>query len=379
MPSPTPENTPELSGETVVVFHLCDASGSLGEGNASRILAVEQAVNAINEGGGIFGAELDLRFVDTKGAAAEAQAALARLIRQHGEPPLVLICDPATEAELAAQIAEDDLVAFGPAAHARRSGPIFGVDATPQEHAAFALETLAANWATLKPEGAGDEIRIAVISWPADLAGVVDIEALLDEEEPAANIVMQADLPADHDANAFDLVYAARDANANVIFTTARSHGLAALLNVLNVLALADRFTVIAPAASYDAQTIDFLADPEYASGLYLSSTWAWWGEGGLAIEAAEALGPGDEFRDWGYLQMAAAVDLARHSLEAAILEGGFESLSPATVLDALRGMQAYPALDGVFTADYSGGIRSLGELRLWQVGDEPNMLILAE
>lgn len=369
----------DLSGETIVVFHLCDASGPLSAGNASRVLAVEQAVNAINEGGGVFGAEIDLRFVDTKGTADEAQAALARLIRQHGEPPIILICDPATEAALTAQLAEDDLVAFGPATHADRGGQLFGTDATPQEHAAFALETLSENWAALKPEAAGDEIRIAVISWPAELAGPIDLEALLDPEEPAANIVMQADLPADHDANAFNLIYAARDANANVIFTTARSHGLAALLNVLNELALADRFAVVAPASGYDAQTIDYLAKPAYASGLYLTSTWAWWGEGGAAIEAADALGPGDEFRDWGYLQMAAAVDLARHVLETAILEDGFEELSPETITEALRALQAYPARDGIFTADYRGGVRSLAGLRLWQVGDEPNTLVLAE
>jgi hypothetical protein len=76
---------------------------------------------------------------------------------------------------------------------------------------------------------------------------------------------------------------------------------------------------------------------------------------------------------------MAAAVDLARHVLENAILEDGFEALSAETVLEVLRSMPAHPALDGVFTADYRGGVRSLTGLRLWQVGEEPSAISLVE
>jgi hypothetical protein len=48
-------------------------------------------------------------------------------------------------------------------------------------------------------------------------------------------------------------------------------------------------------------------------------------------------------------------------------------------VLEVLRSMPAYPALNGVFTADYRGGVRSLGGLRLWQVDEQPNAISLVE
>jgi len=138
---------------------------------------------------------------------------------------------------------------------------------------------------------------------------------------------------------------------------------------------LRERFVVAAPAFVYDSQLYDYLADPVYAEGLYLSSAWAWWNEienPGIQI-SNEGVVTG--VVDWGTLQMAAAVDIARQALEAAIVEDGFAKLSPETVNEALSSLEDYPALDGLFAVNYSDGARSLRQLRVWVVGTVPGEL----
>lgn len=368
--SPTPVDAPVLRGETIVLVHLCDASGPNAAAYASRILAAEHAMDAINETGGIFGADLDLRLADTEGTTDGAQRALARMIRQVGEGPLLLICDPVTEVAVSEQLSEDEIPALGPGLFARDDEPMFGLDATPAAHLDFFIERLVADWSTLRPEDAGNEIRVAIFAWPAGVGGeLVSEPTRVNAEELGVQIVHEAELPADLDANVFDLIYQARDANANVIYTNARGHGLAALLNALNDLGLRDRFLVAAPAVALDAQTYEFLSDPSYAQGLVLTSAWSWYDDlGSLGDDLAAQAG---DFADWGYLQTAAAIDVARHTLETAILEYGFDALSPETVSDALESLEGYPALTDTFIVNFSGGNRSLQDLRLYLVGED--------
>lgn len=374
-PSPTPINAPVLRGETIVLGHLCDASGPNAAAYASRILAAEQAVDAINADGGVFGAEVDLRLADTQGTVDGAQRALARMIRQYGEGPLLLICDPITEAPLSEQLNEDEIPALGPGLFAQEDGYVFGLDATPAAHLEFFLEQLASDWTSLRPEGAGNQIRLALFAWPAALSGeLLTEETRTRADGLAVQIVQESELPADLDVNVFDLLYQARDANTNVIYTNARGHGLAALLNALNDLGLRDRFLVAAPAVALDAQTYEYLADPSYAQGLILTSAWSWYAElGSLGEDLAAQAG---DFADWGYLQTAAAVGLVRHALETAILEDGYDALSPETVNEALESLEDYPALTGVFIVDFSGGNRSLQDLRLWRIGEDGMIVI---
>lgn len=357
--SPTPSNAPDLTGETIVLIHLCDRTGPFSAAHASRIQAVSDAVVAINENGGIFGATLDLQLTDTLGTDDGAIRALARMVRQQGESPLYLICDPVAEGAISNLLRQDELPALAPGIFSEDEGYIFALDATPQEHFIFFVKQLSASWGDWQPEGALDEIRVAVVAWPPELVGSLDSDQF---DPEVANIVMDIELAASADTNVFDLIYQARDVNANVIYTNARGFGLANLLNALQVLGLRERFVVAAPASSFDAQTIEYLADPTYATGLFLTSTWPW---------GADSAQPGD----WGYLQFSAGVAVARRALELAILDEGFENLSPETVLAALEDMDGYPVLNGLFLVDYSGGDRSLKELHVWRVGAEPDAI----
>lgn len=377
--SATPSNAPDLSGEQIVLIHLCDRTGPLGGANASRIQAVEDAVTAINAAGGIFGAELDLQFADTAGTPEDTERALARMIRENGERPLVLVCDPASELGVRETMNEDEIPGLSAGVFADEDGFLFGLDANPDQHFAFFMDDLLTHWAERKPQGAGSEIRIATLAWPEELSGALAGEELVaDAEAEGIQFVLQAQLAAEVEANVFNFVYHAREENANVIYTNVRGFGLAALLNALHDLGLRDRFVVAAPALALDAEAYAYLADPSYAEGVYLTSVWAWWQEApNPGIQAAGALGAADEVKDWGYLQMVGAVDLARRALEDAILANGFENLSPETVFAALQSLEDYQVLGGLFSVDYSGGNRSLIELRLWQVGAGQGELFL--
>ena len=339
---------------------------------------MEDAANAINAQGGIFGAQLDLRVVDSEGKAEEAQRALARTVRQYGEGPLMLICDPQTEAALREMLNEDEIPALGPGDFAERDGYIFGLDASPQEHLGFFLDELLSHWGDRKPEGSGDEIRLALISWPAEFSGAVTSEPFLaDLEELGVQVVFQTELPAELDANIFDQIYQIRDTNANVIYTNMRGFGLAELLNGLNALGLRERFVVGTPAAGYGDQLFEYLGDPGYTQGLYITTAWAWWSEENVGVQFLATLGDGAETGDWGYIQMAGAVALAQRALEEAILNEGFENLSPEAVTSALSSIEDYPVMSGLYSVGYSGGSRSLENLRTWVAGAAPGVLSL--
>jgi ABC-type branched-subunit amino acid transport system substrate-binding protein len=377
-PSATATRGPDLSGQEISLVFLCDRSGPLAAANAGRVAGVEDMVAAINASGGIFGAALDLHSADTLGSIDGAQRAEARLMRQFADTPLVLICDPLTEGALLATLDEDRVPALGPGVFAEPGGFLYGLDASPAQHLAFWLEDLAAHWANRKPDGSGDEIRLAILSWPAEQAGeAATPEVLTFAQSLGVQIVLQTELPADEPIDIFDFIYAAREQNANVIFTNARSSGLAALLNGLSDLGLRERFVVGAPAAVYDNDLYTYLADPAFAQGLYLTSAWAWWSDADTGgVQFAKDLLAGSSFKPawahWGYLQMVGAIDLARQVLENAILTNGFERLDRAAVASAL---DSYAALGGVFPVDYSAGARSLNQLAVWRVGAVPGDL----
>lgn len=376
-PSPTIANAPDLSGEQISLIHLCNRTGPFSAAHASRITAVEDAVAAINASGGIFGAELDLFFADTGNSPEAATAAYARAIRQAGEGPIMLVCDPAAELPIAELANEDEIPVLTPGVFVEEGGFLFGVDATPQDHFTFFLQDLIANWDERKPQGAGTEIRVALLTWPVDIAGYPATEqSLAYAAELGVEIVMQSEIEIDPEFNIFDIVYKLRDENANVVYTTARGDSLAGLLNALNNLGLRDRFVVGGPAVIYSAELYDTLADPAYAEGVYLTSAWHWWTETeNPGVQLATDLISGTTEPDWGYLQMVAAVDLARHALQVAIIEDSFADLNPETVAAALENLEDFQPMAGLFTVNYTEGNRSVRLLRTLVVDAEAGAL----
>jgi ABC-type branched-subunit amino acid transport system substrate-binding protein len=367
-PTPTPQGGPDLSGEIIAIYHLCDASGDLAAFNFAHIWAAQDLVAAINAAGGVFGAELELNFMDTGGTPEGAQSAYARLTARRELPALIIVCDAATELALAPLVEDDDIPTLGPGLapqsyYTDPGGALFAYRVPVDVQFSGWLNYLVANWDAIKPQGAGDPIRLAVVGWPGEQGGALEIEAA---EEYAAGlgieIVLATEIEAQRNANVYDFLFAARDANANAIYASTRAFGTAELLNGLNALGLAERFVFAGPDFAFDGLDA-YLLDPANLGGAFFTSSQAAWSQNDNAgIQFASELFVENEREDadhaQGYLATLAAVDLARHVIELALLEDEIEDLDAAALRSILRELDGYLVLEGLYVAGFAPSLR---------------------
>lgn len=338
----------------------------------------------LNDSGGVFGAEVDLQIADTAGDAEVAGRTYARLNRLDANPLLVLICDPLTQAALADSLTEDRIPAIllGPRLTGQDDSippaPFFALDLPVEQHFALWLDVLAADWDALQPAGAGAEIRLALFSGPPQWGGAAGTPAALARAESLGiDIVLEVSLEDQPDLDVYEPIYRARDANANVIYTSAPSRVSAELLNALNFLGLRERFLVAGPAASIETPFFTRLSQPAFSQGLLISTPVVWWGAGEDAdLARAETIFTyserDEEERLGSYLVVLAAMDLAKRALEDAILAGGFEALDAAAVHEALEALEGYELLGGLAAMDFSSGLRAPSSLQIVQLGPAP-------
>ena len=105
-----PAGPPDLTGETITLYHFGDLSGPYAAITSPLIHGAEDAVKAINETGGIYGAKLEFQFADNAGNIDEAVAAYDRFTGED-ENPLLMITYGSGEVEaLAQRFAEDKIV-----------------------------------------------------------------------------------------------------------------------------------------------------------------------------------------------------------------------------------------------------------------------------
>ncbi len=347
---PTATPPPALSGESIPIHMFCAQSGPLGELAAARAAAFEAAVQAHNAAGGIQGAQMALQVTDI--GAAEDPAALAARALDAMPAPLAVLCDAASETALAALLNRRRIPAIALGAMAERRGALYGIEPPPSEALAYLLQTLRAGWSRLKPTGASNTLRLAVLSWPEAYAGRAVTEQLAEYAEgQGIELVLQAEYEPRLDLNVYDSIFALRDENANLIFVNADSYGLAQVLNALSHLGLRSRVVVAAPAAAYEPVLYTYLADPTFAEGLYLVSAW------------------GYTPQNWEQLHMQSALALAEDALARALQAGGGPAaLTPAALVQALQAAPFGPL-------DFAGGARWPARLALWQVGATPGQL----
>ena len=114
------EGPPDLTGETIALYHFGDLSGPYAAITAPLIHGAEDAVAAVNEAGGVYGAELEIKFADTAGSIDEAVAAYDRFTGED-DNPLVMITYGSGEVEaLAGRFAQDEIVNISAGLSAQR-------------------------------------------------------------------------------------------------------------------------------------------------------------------------------------------------------------------------------------------------------------------
>jgi len=382
--TPEPEGPPDLTGETITLYHFGDLSGPYAAITAPLIHGAEDAVKAVNEAGGIYGATLEIKFADDAGNIDEAVAAYDRFTSED-DNPLVMITYGSGEAEaLAQRFAEDKIVNITAGLSAKAfygagSGYTFGLGPIYPDQLGLAMKFLVDNWATYKPANAGDEVKLAYLSWPTAFGqGALTAESRAYLAELGVEIVAEETYDVSPTADTTTAILNAQAAGANVIWSNTLAFGPAAILNGLHALELRDQFVVAGDNWAMDLATYAFLAEPAFGVGLITPFPYLWWTDTDNAgVQYAQELFVANERpnaeHNVGYLLLVAGVDLTVKAITHAIDTVGYENLNGEAVHNALVEMSPFEALDGVLRFDFSGGSRSphVSQIRMIQGGPD--------
>lgn len=379
-----PSGPPDLTGETITLYHFGDLSGPYAAITAPLIHGAEDAVSALNEAGGIYGATVEMKFADTAGSVDEAIAAYDRFTGED-ENALLMITYGSGEAEaLAERFAEDTIVNLtaglsSKAFYGEGSGYTFGLGPIYPDQIASVMEFLSNNWPDYKPAEAGDEIKLAVVSWPTAFGqGALTEESRAYLESLGVEIVSEETYDVSPTADATTAILNAQAAGANVIWTNTLAFGPSVVLNDLNSLGLRDQFVVAGCNWTMDLATYAFLADPAYGVGLISPFPYLWWTDADNAgVQYAQQLfeknerGAGEH--NVGYLLLVASIDMAAEAIMHAIDTVGFENLDGEAIHDALIALSPFEPLDGVLHVDFTGGSRGprVSQIRMIQGGPD--------
>ncbi len=391
---PDPEPTvvseePDLTGETITIYHFGDLSGPLAAITTPLVRGAEDMAKAINADGGIYGAMLDIQFADTGGRVDEAVAAYERFKSQDSNILLMITYGSGEVEALAARMAEDKIPSLSAGLSSKGfyedSGYVFGLGPIYPDQIAHVMTYLSENWNTLKPAGAGDEINLAVISWPTAFGqGALTAESREFLAGLGVNIVAEETYDPLPTADTTTAILTAQAAGANVIWTNTLAFGPAVLLNDLNSLGIRDEFVVAGPNWAMDLATYAFLANPAYGVGLITAFPYLWWTDVDnpgvqFAAKVFEENGRTPAERNVGYLLLIAGLDMAREAIKLAIDTVGFENLTGEAVHDALIALGAFEPLDGVLRVDYTDGSRSPHQSQIRQIQGGPDKFIVLQ
>ncbi len=390
-PMAEPEmRTDNLEGETITFYHFGDLSGPYAAITGPLVYGMQDAVNAINENGGIRGATIDVQFADTAGSVDEAVAAYDRFTGAD-DNVLLMITYGSGEAEaLASRFAEDKIInlAAGLSAlafYGPDSGYTFGLGPIYPDQFGLFLDYVTANWADIKPASAGDDVKLAYLSWPGAFGqGALTDETRAYAESLGVEIVAEETYDLAPTADTTTAILNAQAAGANVIWTNTLAFGPAALMNGLGALGLQQDFVLGGCNWAMDLATYAFVSDPSLAVGLISPFPYLWWTDtDNPGIQYADSLFTANErdagARNVGYLLLIAGVDVAVQAIERAIDEVGFDNLTGEAVYNALTTMGPIDALDGVVRVDYSNGVRAPQQAQIRQIQGGPDAFVVLQ
>ncbi len=378
------KRTQNLEGEKITFYHFGDLSGPYAAITGPLVFGMEDAVKAINERGGIRGATIEVRFADTGGSIDEAVAAYDRFV---GSDPnaMIMITYGSGEVEaLASRFAEDKIVNLSAGLSAigfygPESGYTFGLGPIYPDQFGLFLDYITANWATIKPASAGDEIKLAYLSWPGAFGqGALTPKTRAYAESLGVQIVAEETYDLSPTADTTTAILNAQAAGANVIWTNTLAFGPAALMNGLGALGLKQEFVLGGCNWAMDLATYAFVSDPSLAVGLISPFPYLWWNNAdhpGIQYAASlfEANGRPAGARNVGYLMLVTGVDIAVQAIEKAIDTVGFDNLNGEAIYNALTTMGPIEALNGVVRVDYANGVRAPQQAQIRQIQGGPD------
>jgi hypothetical protein len=159
------------------------------------------------------------------------------------------------------------------------------------------------------------------------------------------------------------------------IYLDTSSGNSSVFLNDLDLLALEEAFVVGGAIWSLDASLTEMLLDDEILEGYLLPLPVPWWSAvENPGIQLANgiynefALGSAEQ--DLAYLLGLAGVDMVVEALYRSIIELDVNKINGDTVYAYLTQLEGYPVLGGLYSIDYSSGLRAPMEMELWHYQD---------
>lgn len=340
----------DLTGEEIVIYQQAGREGPLaailGSGFA---YATEDAVNLINNNGGICGATVSVEFGETNYDVEQEIAVYERFRVADPKPVFLLSYGSGATVALKDRVAEDEIVHLVAGLEAEAIyNPVSGytVAAAPIYSDQFAgfLEWLSNNWAEMKPEGAGDDIVVGVIGWPnAFGAGATTPEAIAYAESLGVTVLPLEEAALSPDADVSGPLQNLVLSGANVIWNQSLSFTPAQVVGTAHALGIWDQIVMSGVNWSMHNDVPTFLGENQALIDGYMGPLpYSYWSDTDvpgvqLAMMAFEEAGRPEQDRSTTYLTTFAQFLAIRNAYIHAInMQGGLEGVTGATMLEAM-------------------------------------------
>lgn len=357
-------------GETIVFYQQAGLTGPLATIlGPSFINGTRDAVNTINENGGICGATIEIDLKDTQ-YDPEQELAAYEENRAADPPPMFVLtyASPATVV-LKERVNEDHIVNIAAglesqAFYVPRDGWTVGVAPIYADQFAGFLQWASDNWAEIKPEGAGDDIVVGVIGWEGSFgAGAITPETEAFAEELGVTLLPLETQPVNPTADVTGQLQNLVLGGANVIYIQSLGFGPAQVIGTLRALDLWDSVVVGGVNWSMNTDVLTILGDPALAEGFYGVFPYLWWNDTDApgvqaALESFEAGGYPETDKAVGYLLSYGSIFGIAEVIEQAMIDNGFEGLSGDTFFDAFKELGTVSA-SGLYEFDVRGETRA--------------------
>ncbi len=359
-----------LEGQEIVIYHFGDLSGPYAGITAPLVDGFNDGAAWVNASGGIRGATLRVEFADDAGQVEEAISIYSRFSQATPKPFLIqLYGSPETEA-LRERLAEDKIPALTagvsvpglyPAAYAFGDVPTYA-----DQFGAF-LDWLVENWAAVKPPNAGDQIRVAFVTWDTAFGRGADTpETRAYAASKGVEIVSVEFFPIASPDVTTQLL-AAQAAGANVIYSNTLAHGPAQIMKDAEALGLKSDLLLAGCNWTMDLSALALAGAA--SEGWYGVMPSLWWSEGTEGVAVAErqfvANNRPPAEHNVAYLLMFATVDAIRKWTELALeqVDGDLSKLNGELMYDVIQDNPSRPL--GIFTLTFSSDLRAPQAVRV--------------
>jgi len=364
----------DLAGNYITLYQFGDQTGPYGPITAPLIDGVNDAVGYLNSIGGIRGATVRVVWADTGGNIEESISIYNRY-REATPRPIILFTysSPETEA-LRDRYEEDQIPVLGAGVSTPGLYPpayVFGIVPLYIDQFGLMLDWVTENWATVKPKNAGDEIKLAFVTWPGAFGEAMDTPETQAYAAAKGVEIVGKELFTPSATDVTTQLLAAQAAGANVIWTNSLATGPALILKDATALGLRDDILITGCNWAIDSTVVAL--GGEAAAGLIAPMPYQWWNETdqpGVKIlnEQFVANERPAAYQNLAYLMAWGMVDMARASIEKAIDDVGFKNLDGEAVYNAIQTVGKVDALEGLMTFEYGPKTRATNRMRIAKI-----------